>query len=121
MASLDADLDPRPTGQHISLQEATVQCFLIVNKEGEKVSLVAENGLVRGSKIKRHILKIHGIAGNVMETKGQSDLRIGETSSHEFMVVENLPMNCDILLGQDWLERFGYQFQIPDLGKPLGY
>jgi hypothetical protein len=54
-----------------------------------------------------------------METKGQSDLRIGETSPHEFMVVENLPMNCDILLGQDWLERFGYQFQIPDLGINL--
>ena len=24
-----------------------------------------------------------------------------------------LPMNCELLLGQDWLERFGYQFQIP--------
>ena len=23
------------------------------------------------------------------------------------------------LLGQDWLERFGYQFQIPDLGINL--
>ena len=35
------------------------------------------------------------------------------------MVVGNFPMNCDILLGQDWLERFGYQFQIPDLGINL--
>jgi hypothetical protein len=54
-----------------------------------------------------------------METKGQVELRIGETSPHEFMVVEKLPVSCDILLGQDWLERFGYQFQIPDLGINL--
>ena len=25
-------------------------------------------------------------------------------------------MNCDVLLGQDCLERFRYQFQIPSLG-----
>ena len=25
-------------------------------------------------------------------------------------------MNCDVLLGQDCLERFGYQFQIPSIG-----
>ena len=34
------------------------------------------------------------------------------------MLVGNLPLNCDIL-GQDWLERFGYQFQIPNLGINL--
>jgi hypothetical protein len=28
-------------------------------------------------------------------------------------------MKCDILLGQDWLDRFGYQFQIPNLGINL--
>jgi len=35
------------------------------------------------------------------------------------MVVGNLPVNCDILLGQAWLERLGYQFQIPDIGINL--
>jgi hypothetical protein len=25
-------------------------------------------------------------------------------------------MTCDVLLGQGWLERIGYQFQIPSLG-----
>jgi hypothetical protein len=35
------------------------------------------------------------------------------------MVVNELPMDCDILIGQDWLERFGYQFQIPNLGTHL--
>jgi hypothetical protein len=43
--------------------------------------LVAENGLTAESKIKRNILKIHGITGNFMPTKGQSDLRIGDISS----------------------------------------
>ena len=54
-----------------------------------------------------------------METKGQNHLRIGETSPHEFQLVGDLPMNCDILLGQDCLDRFGYQFQMPHLGINL--
>ena len=85
---------------------------------GSQVSLVTENSLARGLKIKRQVVQIHGITSNVMETKGKVDLCIGETS-HEFMLVGDLSMNCDILLGQDWLERFGYQFQIPDLGINL--
>jgi len=44
---------------------------------------------------------------------------VGETSPHEFMLVKELPINCDILIGQDWLERFGYQFQIPSIGITL--
>jgi hypothetical protein len=64
-------------------------------------------------------VQIHGITGNMMETKGKVDLCIGETSPHEFMLVGDLPMKCDILLGQDWLERFGYQFRIPDLSINL--
>jgi len=54
-----------------------------------------------------------------METKGQIELCIGETLPHTFLVVKSLPMNCDLLLGQDWLVRFGYQFQIPSLGITL--
>ena len=77
------------------------------------MSLVTEKGLARESNIRRHTLTIHSITGSVMETKGQVELRVGETSPHEFIVIEKLPVNCDILLGQEWLERFGYQFQIP--------
>ena len=73
-----------------------------------------ENSLTRGSKIDRKVVSIHGITGDIMETKGQIELCVGETSFHEFMVVEKLPTNCEILFGQDWLERFGYQFQIPN-------
>ena len=64
------------------------------------------------------MLEFRGITGDYLETKGQIELRIGETSPHEFLV-NSLPMNCEILLGQDWLERFGYQFQIPSLGNNL--
>jgi hypothetical protein len=34
VASPDANFDPRPTRQHISLQEAIVQGFVIANTEG---------------------------------------------------------------------------------------
>jgi hypothetical protein len=63
---------------------------------GSQESLVTEKGLARESKIRRHTLTIHGITGSVMETKRQVELRIGETSPHEFIVVEKLPVNCDI-------------------------
>jgi hypothetical protein len=86
---------------------------------GSQISLVAETSLARGIKCRRHVIQIHGIMGNVMETKGQTELSIGETSPHEFMVVSELPMDCDIVTGQDWLERFGYQFQVPNLGINL--
>jgi hypothetical protein len=54
-----------------------------------------------------------------METKSETNLTIGETSPREFTVVSKLPMECDILIGQDWLERFGYHFQLPSLGISL--
>ena len=86
---------------------------------GYQVSLVTEHCLNKGSVIKKQTMKIHGITGNAMETKEQIELRVGESSPLEFLVVKTLPLNCDILLGQDWLERFGYQFQIPSLGITL--
>jgi len=86
---------------------------------GSQVSLVKECSLMKGLDIKRHVLKIRGITGDYLETKGQIDLRIGENLPRKFLVVSSVPMNCEILLGQDWLERFGYQFQIPSLGINL--
>ena len=61
------------------------------------------------------MLKIRGITGDYLETNGQIKLPIGETALHKFLLVNSLPMNCEILLGQDWLERFEYQFQISSL------
>jgi hypothetical protein len=43
----------------------------------------------------------------IWRPKGQIGLRIGENSPHEFLVVENLPMDCEVFLRQDWLKRFG--------------
>jgi hypothetical protein len=86
---------------------------------GSQVSLIVADGLVRGLKINKHVLKIRGVTGNFIETKGYVDLCIGETSPHKFLVIETLPLNCDMLLGQDWLERFGCQFQIPTIGVDI--
>jgi hypothetical protein len=86
---------------------------------GSQISLVAGKSLTRGLKFEPHTIQIYGITGSVMETGGQIDLSIGEKSPHTFVVVQELPMDCDILIGQDWLERFGYQFQIPELGITL--
>jgi len=63
---------------------------------GSQVSLVKERNLIKGSDITRHVLTIHGITSDYLETKGQRDLRIGETSPHKFLVVNSLPMNCEI-------------------------
>jgi hypothetical protein len=84
-----------------------------------QISLVAEDVLTRGLQFEPQTIQIYGITGSVMETRDQIDLSIGETSPHTFMVVQELPMDCDILVRQDWLERFGYQFQIQDLGITL--
>jgi hypothetical protein len=86
---------------------------------GSEVSLGKETDLARGLKTKRQVMQIHGITCNVMVTKGKVDLCIGETSAREFMLVGDVPIKCDIVLGQDWLERLGYQFQIPNLSINL--
>ena len=65
------------------------------------------------------MLKIHGVTGDNLETNGQIGLSLGENSPHRFLVVKSLRMECEILLVQDFLERFGYQFQIPCLGINL--
>jgi len=54
-----------------------------------------------------------------MEMKGHIDLCIGETSPHKFLVVEKLPMNCELLLRQDWLEKFDCQLRIPSVGVDI--
>jgi hypothetical protein len=86
---------------------------------GSQVSLVKECGLIRGSNIERGISHIQGITGNSMQIKGQTKLSIGDTSPHDFLVMDRLPMNYDLLLGQDWLEKFGCNLQIPSLGITL--
>jgi hypothetical protein len=80
------------------------------------VSLVKESGPTRGSKNRRDISRIQGITGNFIQIKGQIELMIWETSPHNFLVMDKLPMNYDLLLGQDWLQKLGFNFEIPSLG-----
>lgn len=47
-----------------------------------------------------------------MQIKGQTKLMIDDTSPHDFLVMDELPMNYD-LLGQNQLEKFGFNLQIP--------
>ena len=82
---------------------------------GSQVSLVTAESLIRGLNIDKHVLKIHGITGNVMETKGCVDLSIGGTTPYKFVVVEKHPLDCAVLLGQDWLECFGCRLHIPSV------
>lgn len=86
---------------------------------GSQVSLVAMNSLKPQLNINKGVYSIHGITGNTMKTIGQVELCLNGTSFHTFSAVEKLPIECEMLLGQDWLERFGYQFQIPKLGIKL--
>jgi hypothetical protein len=69
---------------------------------------------------------VHGITGDFIEAKGLIDLTIKgtalpvrDTLPHTFLVLESLPMDYDVILGQDWLERFSFQLQIPSLGFKL--
>ena len=86
---------------------------------GSQVTLEAERVLNERSRIKPLLLKIHGNTGDAMETIGQVNLCTGDTLPHEFLMVKSLPMNYDVLLGQDLLERFVYYFHMPSLGITL--
>jgi hypothetical protein len=68
---------------------------------GSQVSLVTARNLIRGSKIDKQVMKIHWITGNLMETKGYVLLCIGGMYPYKFVVVDKLPVNCDIVLRQD--------------------
>jgi len=37
------------------------------------------------------------------------------------LVMDELPIIFDLLLGQDWLEKFGFNLQIPYLGINLPF
>ena len=64
-------------------------CNALIHTESQ-ISLVVEASLPRRIKIKKQVIKIHGVTGNVMEIRGQAEISLGETSPHEFMVVSYL-------------------------------
>jgi hypothetical protein len=54
-----------------------------------------------------------------MQIKGQTELSIGDTPPHDFLVMDKLPTNYDLLLRQEWLEKCGFNLQMPSLGITL--
>jgi hypothetical protein len=81
---------------------------------GSQISLVRESSLIKFSKEKNGNLKIYGISGKQMEVKGQVKLKIENTLEpldQTCYVVDSLPRNLDVILGQDWLAEAGYGFQ----------
>ena len=78
---------------------------------GSQVSLVKEGTLIRGSNIKHDVPSIQGITGDFMQVKGQTKLSIWEPPPRDLLVMDKLRMNYDLLLGKDWLEKFGFTLQ----------
>jgi hypothetical protein len=85
---------------------------------GSVISLVKESSVTR-FKCQDNQVIISGVAGAELEVKGEVDLNIENTLeplSQKSYVVGSLPRNLDVILGQDWLEKAGYDIQkkIPD-------
>jgi hypothetical protein len=81
---------------------------------GSQVSLVKESSLTKFSKERYGNIQISGITGNHVDIKGQVNLKIENTLeplTQICYVVDNLPRNLDVILGQDWLDNAGYGFQ----------
>jgi hypothetical protein len=73
-----------------------------------------ESSLTKFNKEKNGNLQIQGITGKQMEVKGQVKLNIENTFeplNQTCYVVDSLPKDLDIILGQDWSEYAGYGFQ----------
>jgi hypothetical protein len=80
---------------------------------GSQVSLVKEASLGR-CKYEKNQVVIQGVTGNQLKVKGKVDIHTGNTLEplkQECFVVEQLPRNLDLILGQDWLENNGYSIQ----------
>lgn len=77
---------------------------------GAQVSLVREEALKPGKVEVIHCRNesISGITGQLIKVKGMKNLCINETEVFPFRVLESLPRNLDIILGQDWLKSNGY-------------
>ncbi|KAJ4425612.1 hypothetical protein ANN_27808 [Periplaneta americana] len=82
---------------------------------GSQVSLVREDALVKLKRDESH-MEIQGITGNKLKVKGRVPLKFENTLepiSFNFFVVDNLPRQLDIILGQDWLSENGYMLSKP--------
>ena len=88
---------------------------------GAQISLANQGSLNHNAfkKMRRCNQKVQGITGSYIKVSGFIDLSLNEGETHEFQVIETLPLNYDLVIGQDWLKRFGVQFSIPTLGVTI--
>jgi hypothetical protein len=80
---------------------------------GSQVSLVKEVSLIKPQYEEKEI-KIQGVTGSQLKVKGKIDIMVKNTLeplAQECFVVDRLPRNLDLILGQDWLENNGIGLQ----------
>jgi hypothetical protein len=89
---------------------------------GSMVSLVQKSSIVRFNAQEQKI-RLQGVRGKQVNVLGLINLKIEnslDSSWLECYVVESLPRELDVILGQDWLEKSGYSVQktVPDIIPP---
>jgi hypothetical protein len=80
---------------------------------GAMISLVKESSVIRFEALK-HKIKLQGVTGNQLNVLGRINLRRENSLDNlyqECYVIDSLPRNLDVILGQDWLENAGYSLQ----------
>jgi hypothetical protein len=81
---------------------------------GSQVSLVKDSSLIRFNRKKNKSFQIYGVTGDQIEIKGKTSIRIENTLEpleQLCYIVDSLPRDLDLILGQDWLEKAGYGLQ----------
>jgi hypothetical protein len=80
---------------------------------GSVVSIIKES-VVMKFRNQREQIELQGVTGQHMNVLGLIELKIEnmtEPFAQRCYVVDDLPRDLDIILGQDWLEKAGYSFQ----------
>jgi hypothetical protein len=71
------------------------------------------------AKFKEINVSIQGINGGDMRIKEGIMLQVNDSAEMLFYVVENLPRNLDIILGQEWLFQNDYIMTCPNTILPF--
>jgi hypothetical protein len=88
---------------------------------GAQVSLVRRSSLKKSTptgKYREIIMNIQGISGGDMHIPKGIMLQVNN-SREMFYVVESLPRNLDLILGQEWLLQNGYMMTCPKSIPPF--
>jgi hypothetical protein len=89
---------------------------------GAQVSLVKRKSLkenIPKAKFKEIQVNIQGISGDDVHIKEGIMLQINDSEEMLFYIVESLPRNLDLILGQPWLIRNDYVMTCPNTILPF--